>query len=39
MFLMQKIKKSKEQFELMKEKSIIKKDNNLSFYFIKFQKF
>ena len=31
-------KKSKEQFELMKEKSIIKKDRNLSFYFYKISK-
>ena len=31
-------KKSKKQFELMKEKSIIKKDKNLSFYFYKISK-
>ena len=30
--------KSKKQFELMKEKSIIKKDKNLSFYFYKISK-
>ena len=31
-------KKSKEQFELMKEKSIITKDKNLSFYFYRISK-
>ena len=30
--------KSKEQFELMKEKSIITKDKNLSFYFYRISK-
>ena len=35
MFLMQKIKKkSKEQFELMKEKSIITKEKNFSFLYL-----
>ena len=31
-------KKSKEQFELMKKKSIITKDKNLSFYFYRISK-